>query len=160
MKILLVYPHYPDSFWGFRNALKFISKKAGIPPLGLITISAMLPTGWEQRLVDMNVSQLKIKDIQWADYVFISAMYIQKESVNKIIAECIRQGVKIVAGGPLFTQDYENYPQIDHLVLNEAEITLPEFLMDLAEGHAKRIYRTDKYPDVSLTPTPDFQLLL
>jgi len=159
MNILLVYPHYPDSFWSFRHALRFISKKAAVPPLGLITVSAMLPSTWKKKLVDINVDLLKTKDIQWADFVFISAMYIQKESVNKIIDECIKQGKKIVAGGPLFTQEYENYPQIDHMVLNEAEITLPLFLKDLDEGHPERIYKTTGFFDITSTPIPDFQLL-
>jgi len=159
MKILLVYPRYPDSFWSFKHALRFISKKAAVPPLGLITVSAMLPSAWQKKLVDMNVSPLQINDIKWADYVFISAMYIQKESVGTVISECVKQGVKIVAGGPLFTQDYENYSQIDHMILNEAEITLPLFLKDLAEGHPEKIYKTSEFPDISSTPVPDFHLL-
>jgi radical SAM superfamily enzyme YgiQ (UPF0313 family) len=159
MNILLVYPQYPDSFWSFKHALRFISKKAAVPPLGLITVSAMLPSTWQKKLVDMNVTTLKTKDIQWADYVFISAMHIQKESVNFIIEECVKLGVKIVAGGPLFTQDYQNYPQIDHLVLNEAEITLPFFLKDLSDGHPGRIYKTSGFPDIKSTPVPDFHLL-
>lgn len=159
MNILLVHPHYPDSFWSFRHALKFISKKAAVPPLGLITVSAMLPKEWEKKLVDMNVAPLKIKDIQWADYVFISAMYIQKESVDFVIAECVKEGVKIVAGGPLFTQEYQNYPQIDHMILNEAEVTLPIFLKDLNEGHPERIYKAGEFPDITSTPVPDFHLL-
>ena len=108
--------------------MKFISKKAAVPPLGLITVSAMLPESWQKKLVDMNVTTLETSDIQWADYVFISAMYIQKESVNKVIAECKKLNKKIVAGGPLFTQEYSNYPQIDHFILNEAEITIAPFL--------------------------------
>jgi radical SAM superfamily enzyme YgiQ (UPF0313 family) len=159
MKILLVYPHYPDSFWSLRHALRFISKQAAVPPLGLITVSAMLPSTWEKKLVDMNVSVLKPKDIQWADYVFISAMYIQKESVDYVISECIKYNVKIVAGGPLFTQEYQNYPQVDHLILNEAEITLPLFLKDLTEGHPQNVYRASNFPDITSTPVPDFQLL-
>jgi radical SAM superfamily enzyme YgiQ (UPF0313 family) len=159
MKILMVYPYYPDSFWSFRHALRFISKKAAVPPLGLITVSAMLPLTWEKKLVDMNVSVLKTKDIQWADYVFISAMYIQKESVEKVIDECVRFGVKIVAGGPLFTQEYQNYPQVDYLVLNEAEITLPLFLNDLHNGKPQRVYKTSEFPDITSTPVPDFNLL-
>jgi radical SAM superfamily enzyme YgiQ (UPF0313 family) len=131
MNVLLVFPKYPDSFWGFRHALRFISKKAAVPPLGLITVSAMLPGSWQKKLVDMNVSSLHTNDILWADYVFISAMYIQKESVSYVIKECLKHKVKMVAGGPLFTQEYENYPQIDHFILNEAEITLPPFLKDL-----------------------------
>ena len=159
MNVLLVYPKCPDSFWSFNHALKFISKKAAVPPLGLITVSAMLPSIWHKKLVDMNISLLKTTDIQWADYVFISAMYIQKESVNKVIAECKKRDKKIVAGGPLFTQDFPNYPEIDHFVLNEAEITLPFFLDDLRAGTPQRVYATGEYADLSLTPVPDFHLL-
>ena len=159
MKILFIYPKYPDSFWGFKHALKFISKKAAVPPLGLITVSALLPHNWQKKLVDLNVSELDTKDILWADYVFISAMYIQKESVNMILSECKKLGTKIVAGGPLFTQEYKNYPQIDHFVLNEAEITLPLFLEDLLKGQPEKVYKTDKYADLSLSPVPDYHLL-
>ncbi len=159
MKILLIYPQCPDSFWSFKHALKFISKKAAVPPLGLITVSAMLPAIWQKKLVDMNITALCTSDIQWADYVFISAMYVQQESVNKIIAECKKLNKKIVAGGPLFTQEYRNYPQIDHFILNEAEITMPFFLNDLNAGQPQRIYKTLEYADLSLTPVPDYHLL-
>ncbi len=160
MKILLVYPKYPDTYWSFKYALRFISKKAAIPPLGLITVSAMLPETWQKKLVDMNTSELTQTDILWADYVFISAMYVQKESVNKVIEKCVKNKVKIVAGGPLFTQEYENYPQIDHFVLNEAEITLLPFLKDIEDSKTpERIYRTEEYADVALTPVPDYKLL-
>ena len=159
MNVLLVYPKCPDSFWSFSHALKFISKKAAVPPLGLITVSAMLPSTWEKKLVDMNVAALDSNDIQWADYVFISAMYIQRDSVNKVIAECKKWNTKIVAGGPLFTQDFPNYPDVDHFILNEAEITMPLFLADLKKGQPQRIYETDKYADLTQTPVPDFHLL-
>jgi radical SAM superfamily enzyme YgiQ (UPF0313 family) len=139
--------------------LRFISKKAAVPPLGLITVSAMLPSPWNKRLIDMNVSPLKAKDIQWADLVFISAMVIQSESVKAIIEECKKYHVKIVAGGPLFTQDHANFPEIDYLVLNEAEVTLPQFLQDLANGNPKRIYQTKVFPDITSTPVPDYHLL-
>lgn len=107
----------------------------------------------------MNVSSLSASHIQWADYVFVSAMYIQKESVEHVISECKKWDTKIVAGGPLFTQDYDNYPQIDHFILNEAEITLPLFLEDLNEGNAKKLYKTSEYADITKTPVPDFYLL-
>jgi len=77
MKILMVYPKYPDTFWSFKHALKFISKKASFPPLGLLTVAAMLPKEWEKRLIDINVSVLTDDDLKWADYVFISAMVVQ-----------------------------------------------------------------------------------
>lgn len=160
MNILLVYPQYPDSFWSFKHALRFIFKKAAVPPLGLITISAMLPSSWKKKLLDMNVSKIQTKDFIWADYVFISAMYIQKESLNKLIVDCLKHKKKIVAGGPLFTQEYANYPQIDHFILNEAEITLPLFLKDLESGQVpKRIYKTDKFADFTTSPVPDYHLL-
>ena len=159
MNVLLVYPKCPDSFWSFKHALKFISKKAAVPPLGLITVSAMLPDTWQKKLVDMNISALHTSDIQWADYVFISAMYIQKESVNKVITESKKLNKKIVAGGPLFTKEHTNFPGVDHFILNEAEITLPLFLADLKIGLAKRIYATKEYADLSQTPVPDFHLL-
>lgn len=159
MKILLVYPQCPDSFWSFKHALKFTSKKAAVPPLGLITVSAMLPADWQKKLVDMNTTKLEDTDIRWADYVFISAMYIQKESVDKVIADCKKFDKKIVAGGPLFTQEYCNYQQIDHFILNEAEITLPLFLNDLITGNPKKLYRTSEYADISLSPVPDYHLL-
>ena len=160
MNILLVYPKYPDSFWSFKHAMRFISKKATVPPLGLITIAAMLPKEWQKKVVDLNISTLKSSDICWADYVFISAMSIQKESVNEVIRECLKNKVKMVAGGPLFTQDFDNYPQIDHFILNEAEITLPPFLRDLATGDVpQRIYKTDEFADLTTTPVPDYSLL-
>ncbi len=160
MNVLLIYPQYLDSFWSFKHVMRFISKKAAVPPLGLITVSAMLPKGWNKKLVDLNVSALQTSDILWADYVFMSAMYIQKESVSKIIKVCLKYETKMVAGGPLFTQDSANYPQIDHFILNEAEITLPLFLKDLKNGKIpKKVYQTDEFADLALTPVPDYYLL-
>ena len=160
MNVLMIYPKYPDTYWSFKHALKFISKKAAVPPLGLITVSAMLPGNWQKKLVDLNIEELKDESLEWADYVFLSSMYIQKESVTEILFRCKEHAIKVVAGGPLFTQEYDNYPQIDHFVLNEAEITLPLFLSDLQNGSPlKRIYQTDKYADLSVSPVPDFHLL-
>jgi radical SAM superfamily enzyme YgiQ (UPF0313 family) len=156
----MIYPKYPDTYWSFKHALKFISKKAAVPPLGLITVSAMLPISWQKKLVDLNIEQLKNETLEWADYVFLSSMYVQKESVAEILARCRAFSVKVIAGGPLFTQEYDSYQQIDHFILNEAEITLSLFLNDLQNGFPlKRIYRTDEYADLSLSPTPDYHLL-
>lgn len=159
MNILLVYPQNPDTFWSFKHALRFTAKKSSIPPLGLLTVSAMLPATWHKKLVDLNVSKLLPSDLTWADYVFISAMYVQSDSVNEIIDECKKYNVKIVAGGPLFTQNFNHYPQIDHLILNEAEITLPPFLKDLELGNAQRIYRSEDHAEMAKSPIPDFDLL-
>src|SRR5512146_2247766 len=110
MKILLVYPEFPDTFWSFKHALKFVHKKAGAPPLGLLTVAAMLPSAWEKRLVDLNVVNLTEGDLEWADYVFLSAMVVQRESAKAVIQRCKLAGVKVVAGGPLFTMQYEQFP--------------------------------------------------
>ena len=154
MKILLVYPEYPDTFWSFKYALKFIFKKAVNPPLGLLTVAAMLSEDWEKKLVDMNVTTLNDKDLKWADFVFISAISIQKESAKDIITRCKKVGVKIVAGGPLFTTEYEEFEGVDHFVLNEAEITLPLFLKDLRDGGTKYIYTSNQWADLKTTPVP------
>ena len=158
MNILLVNPNTPDTFWGFQHALKFVSKKAALPPLGLLTVAAMLPKDWNKKLVDMAVMKLHNKDIKWADYVFLTAMSIQKESAVQVIDRCKKLGTKIVAGGPLFTSMPEYFPEVDHLVLNEAEITLPLFLKELEEGIEGPYYRTREYADVSATPVPLWEL--
>ncbi len=159
MKILLVNPGSPDTFWSLRHALKFISRKSILPPLGLLTVAAMLPKDWDLKLVDLDVTQLTNRDIHWADYVFISAMVIQKDSVHRIIDECKKIGRKIVAGGPLFTAMPEDYDDIDYLVLNEAEITLPRFLKDLKQGCAQHIYQSDQWADMRDTPLPLWKLI-
>ena len=158
MRILLVYPQYPDTFWSFKHALKFISKKAAFPPLGLLTVAAMLPKVWEKKLIDMNITNLSGRDIKWADYVFISAMAVQKESVRYVINKCKRFNVKIVAGGPLFTTGYQEFDGVDHFVLNEAEVTLPHFLKDLENQCAKHVYTSDRWPDIRTTPIPRWEL--
>jgi len=159
MKILLVYPQYPDTFWSFKHALKFVSKKASFPPLGLLTVAAMLPEDWEKKLVDMNVTRLTDSNIRWADYVFISAMEVQKGSVKEVIAQCKKLGAKIVAGGPLFTTGYEKFDEVDHFVLGEAEITLHTFLDDLEKDRAQHIYASNERPDISATPVPLWSLI-
>lgn len=159
MKILFIYPETPPTFWSFRNALSFISKKSSEPPLGLITIASMLPAEWEKKLIDMNVSPLKDKHLRWADYVFITGMNVHKESFKNVVKRCNQIGVAVVAGGPMCTTDYHEFEGVSHFILNEAEITLPLFLQDLQNGCVKHIYKTDEFPDVSQTPPPMWDLL-
>ncbi|MBN2385862.1 MAG: B12-binding domain-containing radical SAM protein [Anaerolineales bacterium] len=158
MKILLLYPEFPDTFWSFKHALPFIRKKASTPPLGLLTVAAMLPSHWELRLVDLNVRPLRDQDLAWADYAFLSAMAVQQASAHQLIARCKAAGLKIVAGGPLFTAEHSQFPDVDHFVLNEAEMTLPPFLRDLALGHPRRVYTSTTFPDICQTPAPLWQL--
>ncbi len=159
MKVLLIYPEFPDTFWSFKHALKFIRKQASLPPLGLLTVAAMLPSHWEKRLIDLNVTRLSEQDLVWADMALISAMAIQRDSARQIIARCKAARLKVVAGGPLFTAEYDQFADVDHFILNEAELTLPPFLSDLERGSAKRVYTTSEFPDIQGTPAPLWELL-
>lgn len=159
MKILLVSPRVPDTFWSFKHALRFISKKAGEPPLGLLTVAAMLPAEWQKTMVDLNVRELEDIEIAHADYVFLSAMSVQEVSARAVIERCNRLGTKIVAGGPLFTSRYDEFEGVDHFVLNEAEITLPPFLQDLAHSRAQHLYTTTQWADITTTPAPLWELI-
>jgi len=159
MNVLLVYPEFPDTFWSFKHALEFVRKRAALPPLGLLTVAGMLPQDWAKRLVDINVRDLAKNDLDWADCVFVSAMVVQRESTRRIIAQCKAAGLLIVAGGPLFQVEHEQFPEVDHFVLNEAELTLPLFLRDLAQGCAQRVYASDQFADLRQTPVPLWGLL-
>ena len=159
MRILLIYPEYPATFWSFKYALKFIRKRAALPPLGLLTIGAMLPDEWPKKLVDVNVEKLTEKDLAWADYAFISGMVVQRDSAREIIARCEEANLKVIAGGPLFTSEYGQFEDVDHFVLNEAELTLPPFLADLENGCAQQIYETPEFCDIHRTPAPLWDLI-
>src|ERR671939_1834549 len=125
MKVLLVYPEFPDTYWSFRHALPFEGKRSAFPPLGLLTVSSLLPKGWERRLVDMNVRRLKPSDVEWADVVFCTAMLVQKDSLREVVARCKAKGKRVVLGGPYVTTSVENMPEAEHVFLGEAETTLP-----------------------------------
>jgi radical SAM superfamily enzyme YgiQ (UPF0313 family) len=159
MKILLINPETPTTFWSFHHALRFIAKKSSEPPLGLLTVAALLPEQWDLHLVDMNVQPLADADLKWADYVFLTGMHIQKKSFIDVVKRCHQNGIPVVAGGPMVTMEADAFPDIEHLILNEAEITLPRFLSDLAAGQPKRIYTTKDFPELSDTPVPKWDLL-
>ena len=159
MNALLIYPSFPDTFWSFRHSLKFIRKKSAFPPLGLLTVGSMMPVEWSKRLVDLNVEKLTDEDLAWADYAFIGAMVVQRNSAQQTIARCKEAGLKVVAGGPLFTSEYERFDEVDHFVLNESELTLPAFLADYNRGNAQRIYTTPEYADIQQTPIPMWELI-
>ncbi len=159
MNVLLIYPKFPDTFWSFRYALSFIGKKAAFPPLGLLTVAALLPEKWSRRLVDVNVDDLTNSDLAWADMAFIGGMAVQRKSAKQIIARCRAKGLKVIAGGPLFTAEPDEFEEVDHLVLDEAELTLPAFLEDLQNGCPKKIYRSSGFCDLHHTPIPSWDLV-
>ncbi len=158
MKVLLVNPEFPDTYWSFRHALPFEGKRCAFPPLGLLTVSALLPESWERRLIDLNVESLKSEDIEWADMVLATAMLVQKESLRDVVRRCKARGKRVVLGGPYVTTTIEELPDADHIFLGEAETTLPQFIDDLARGEAKRTYQAAERPPLSATPMAHFHL--
>ena len=160
MNVLMVHPEYPTTFWSFKHALRFISKKAAYPPLGLLTVAGMLPEDWNITLRDLNVEKLKDEDIRNADMVMISAMLVQRESVDYILERCREFDKRITVGGPLFTSVTEEYmDRVDHFILNEAELTLPPFLEDWKAGCPKKVYTSSSFPELTETPLPRWDLL-
>lgn len=154
-----MYPEFPDTYWSFRHALKFEGKRAAFPPLGLMTVSSMLPNEWERRLIDMNVETLWPGDVEWADIVFVSAMIVQNESLESVVELCRKMGKKVVVGGPYVSTSSERLPDADHIFIGEAETTLPEFINDLELGIARKIYEADERPSLLNTLVPDFSLI-
>ncbi len=159
MKILLVAPRTPDTFWSFRHALRFVSKRAASPPLGLLTVAGMLPRRWQLKLVDLNVQKLRDRDLRWADYVFVSAMVVHADSVREILDRSRRAGRTVIAGGPLFSDEGEPFPGLEHVVIGEAEELAAELTADLEAGVPKAVYRAPRFPDIALTPAPRWDLL-
>ena len=159
MKILLVSAATPDTFWSFKHVMPFISKKAAFPPLGALTVAAMLPREWSLQVVDLNVSRLTDQQIEWADYVFVSAMIVQADSVRKVIDRCNKLGKTVVAGGPLFTTGHDRFPEVKHFVLGEAENLMPALIADLTAGTLKQFYQNDGFPDITQTPVPRWDLI-
>jgi radical SAM superfamily enzyme YgiQ (UPF0313 family) len=158
MRVLLINPEFPDTYWSFRHALPFEGKKCAFPPLGLMTVSALLPASWERRMVDLNVRRLRASDIEWADIVMATAMLVQKESLKEVVQRCKARGKRVVIGGPYITTTIEDLPEADHIFLGEAETTIPQFVEDLARGEAKPSYKAAQRPQLSTTPLAHFHL--
>ena len=159
MRVLLVSAATPDTFWSYKHVLSFISKKACFPPLGLLTVAAMLPKRWDLKLVDLNVTSLTDAQLAWADYVFVSAMLAQVGSAREVIARSSKLGKTVVAGGPLFTTGHAGFPEVQHFVLGEAEDVMPELVADMLSGDLKELYRCEKRPDIRQTPAPRWDLI-
>jgi radical SAM superfamily enzyme YgiQ (UPF0313 family) len=159
MKVLLVYPRNPETFWSFKHVLRFVARKSAFPPLGLLTVAAMLPADWELRLVDLNVRPLLEADLDWADCVFLSGMIVHKASAHEVARRCAERGKTVVAGGPLFTTGHAGFPEIRHFVLGEAEDVMDDLVADLQSGALKPFYRSARWPDVRRTPVPRWDLV-
>lgn len=159
MRILLIYPKTPDTFWSFKHALPFVAKRSAFPPLGLLTVAAMLPRHWELKLVDLNVANLHDADLRAADFVMISGMIVHKESVRSIVARCEKAGRTVIAGGPLFTTGHTAFPNIQTFVLGEAEDLMETVVADMEAGRLRRFYQAPNRPDVTRAPLPRWDLI-
>ncbi len=159
MNILLVSPRTPDTFWSFKHALRFVGKRAALPPLGLLTVAGMMPRKWRYRLVDLNVHRLRDQDIAWADYVLVSAMMVHQRSVEEIAGRCHEAGRPVIAGGPMFSDDSPAVTGIDHVVIGEAEELIDELVRDMQRGAVRPRYRAERFPEITQTPAPRWDLL-
>lgn len=162
MRVLLLHPLFPKSFWSFDKALELIGRKVSLPPLSLITVAAILPQTWEFRLVDRNIEYESGADWYWADLVIISGMIVQKDDMLYLIEKAKRQGKRVAVGGPYVTSvpEFAQEAGADFLVLDEGEITLPLLVEALERGDTSGIFRSNgEKPDVTTTPAPRFDLL-
>ncbi|MBF2000142.1 MAG: B12-binding domain-containing radical SAM protein [Synechococcales cyanobacterium M58_A2018_015] len=162
MRVLLLYPLFPKTFWSFEKILELIDRKVLLPPLGLITVAAILPQEWEFKLVDHNVREVTEDEWAWADLVILSAMIVQKQDLLDQIREAKRRGKKVAVGGPYPTSVPEDSlaAGADYLILDEGEITLPRFVEAVQRGEPQGVFRANgEKPDVTGTPVPRFDLL-
>ena len=160
MRVLLIYPVFPPSFWSFEKTIQLLDRKAMLPPLGLVTVAALLPQDWEFKLVDRNVREVTEEEWAWADMVMLSAMIVQKKDFHDQIAEAHRRGKPVAVGGPYPTALPDECADADYLVLDEGEMTIPLFLQALQRGEKRGVFRSNGVkPDVTSTPIPRFELL-
>jgi radical SAM superfamily enzyme YgiQ (UPF0313 family) len=159
MNALLIYPEFPETYWSFKHALKFLGKCAAQPPLGLMTVAAMLPATWKKRLIDTNVERLRERDLDWADVVMLSGMHIQCESLVRIVDRCRARGLRTVIGGPIASSIPAAELKADHVVIGEAETLVGGLARDIEEGTAKPIYQAAERPGMDTSPLPDLSLI-
>jgi radical SAM superfamily enzyme YgiQ (UPF0313 family) len=159
MNALLIYPEFPETYWSFKHALRFLGKRAAQPPLGLMTVAALLPEAWCKRLVDTNVERLRERDLDWADVVLLSAMHIQRESLVAVVDRCRVLGLRTVVGGPIASSIPVEELKADHVVIGEAESLIAELARDLEQGTAKPAYQATERPPMETSPLPDLSLI-
>ncbi|MGO9638941.1 MAG: B12-binding domain-containing radical SAM protein, partial [Terracidiphilus sp.] len=159
MNALLIYPEFPDTYWSFKHALKFLGKRAAQPPLGLMTVAALLPKAWNKRLVDANVERLLDRDLAWADVALISSMHVQHDSLAAIVERCRARGLRTVVGGPIASSISAAELKADHVVIGEAESLMAGVARELEQGTAKPVYQADERPAMECSPLPDLSLI-
>jgi radical SAM superfamily enzyme YgiQ (UPF0313 family) len=158
MKVLMLYPEFPDTFWSFKHALPFQGKRSAFPPLGLLTVSSLLPAHWQKRLIDLNVRRLRDSDLDWADLVFLSGMLVQGPPLKSLIARCKARGLRTVVGGPITSAKSSLIAEADCVVEGESEEIISQLAEDLERGEARPYYTHAQLPDVTRVPLPDLRL--
>ncbi len=161
MRVLLVYPLFPKTFWSYEKILALVDRKVLLPPLGLVTVAAILPQEWEFKLVDRNIRAVTEEEWEWAEMVILSAMIVQKRDLLDQIKEAKQHGKLVAVGGPYPTSVPHEVQNVgtDFLILDEGEITLPMFVEAVNKGEKSGIFRATEKPDVTSTPIPRFDLL-
>ncbi|UWZ83096.1 B12-binding domain-containing radical SAM protein [Occallatibacter riparius] len=159
MNALLVYPQFPETYWSFKYALSFLGKKSAQPPLGLMTVSALLPDHWQKRLVDTNIEPIRERDLNWADVVLLSGMHIQRDALLAIVERCHARGLRTVVGGPVASSVAAADLKADHVVIGEAESLIADLARDLEQGAARAVYQARERPDMATSPLPDLSLI-
>ncbi len=160
IKVLMVWPRFPDSFWSLGEVMEIVPERSLVPPLGLITVAALCPKQWEIRLVDLSFEELIDEDLLWADLVMVSAMEVQREEVRQTLERASKLGRRTMVGGPYASSEPEVLVTLaDHVVVGEPDEIFQEIATDLEAGSARRLYRVTEKPDVSRTPVPRFDLL-
>jgi radical SAM superfamily enzyme YgiQ (UPF0313 family) len=163
MNVLLLYPRFPKSFWSFEKMIELMGRKALIPPLGLITVAAILPQEWNYKLVDLNVREVTEAEWSWSEMVICSAMIVQKPDLLAQIQEAKRRGKRVAVGGPYATALPNEVSEVgaDYLILDEGELTIPLFVEAVKQGQMSGKFRAPngERPDVTTTPIPRFELL-
>ena len=160
IKVLMIWPRFPASFWSFAKIMEILPKKAIHPPLGLLTVAALCPKNWKLRLIDRAVEELQESDFEWADLVMVSGMHVQKHDIHDLLRRARALGKRTMIGGPYASSEPEAFAQLaDHVVVGEPDEIFGEIAADLERGTARPLYVIAEKPDVSKTPVPRFDLL-
>jgi radical SAM superfamily enzyme YgiQ (UPF0313 family) len=160
-KALLVFPRFgPLSFWGLQAMCALYGARCPAPPLGLITLAALLPADWEVRLVDRNARELSDRDIDWADIVMTGGMLPQRPDALSVIRRAQGRGKPVAVGGPDVMSSPEVYGEAEFRVVGEAEGLLPQFVDAWRRGAERGTFTAEKFSaDLGTSPVPRFDLL-
>ena len=161
MRVLLIYPVFPQTFWSYDKILELVDRQVLLPPLGMLTVAAILPQEWEFKLVDRNIREVSQAEWEWAELIIFSAMIVQKSDLLEQIQEAKKRNKLVAVGGPYATSlpDEPKAAGADFLILDEGELTLPLFVEAIAKGSTSGTFRATEKPDITITPIPRYDLL-